>query len=253
MIVVCINCQILSAQDDTLHIQNTIGWYNCFATFRLTERIGLHTEYQWRRSQFITHPQQSLLRLGINYNPGPSWQIRLGYAWVETSAYGEIPVNAFDRDFTEHRTFQLVQYSKDREKVSFIHRGITEQRFVGRYSSRDSDREEDFPMSHRLRYMIKVDLPLSRDGSRDRKPYLSNFIEAFISYGEKANHRGLEQLRMAILLGYQFSQKLRIECGWLYQNFRYGRKINDNVAFQVNSGMILNCVFNVDMTTRSTE
>jgi hypothetical protein len=85
-------------QNTRINDQNTIGWYNYFGTFKLDKNFSLHTEYQLRRSNFITDSQQELLRLGLNYQLNPKMQLRLGYAWIETSPYGDIPINSFGKN-----------------------------------------------------------------------------------------------------------------------------------------------------------
>ncbi|MBU3744200.1 MAG: DUF2490 domain-containing protein, partial [Sediminibacterium sp.] len=62
----------LLAQSNRINTHNTIGWYNYFGTFRLSNPISVHTEFQWRRNNLITDWQQSLLRVGINYQVNPT-------------------------------------------------------------------------------------------------------------------------------------------------------------------------------------
>jgi len=97
----------LSAQNTRINNYNSIGWFNYFGTFKVSQKFGIHTEYQFRRSEIITEWQQSLLRVGVNYQINPKIQIRLGYAWIETFPYGETPINGMGKDFTEHRLFQM--------------------------------------------------------------------------------------------------------------------------------------------------
>ena len=35
----------VNAQDTRLNNNNTIGWYNYFGTFKISEKMGIHTEY----------------------------------------------------------------------------------------------------------------------------------------------------------------------------------------------------------------
>ncbi|MDW8295445.1 MAG: DUF2490 domain-containing protein, partial [Raineya sp.] len=53
---------ILFAQGGRINEYNTIGWYNYFGTFGLSKTWSIHTEYQWRRVDWVTAWQQSLLR-----------------------------------------------------------------------------------------------------------------------------------------------------------------------------------------------
>lgn len=59
-------------QNTRLNTNNNIGWYNYFTTVKLTEKVGIHAEYQWRRNKVVTEWQQSLFRTGINYQLKPN-------------------------------------------------------------------------------------------------------------------------------------------------------------------------------------
>jgi hypothetical protein len=69
-------------------------------------------------------------------------------------------LNSFGKEFTEHRIFEMVQLSNKEGIVDFSHRFMLEQRFVGRYSSNNSATEEEFPLFNRLRYLLRLQVPL---------------------------------------------------------------------------------------------
>ena len=105
LILVFLAQNLSLAQNNRLSTYEKIGWYSVFPTLKVSKKLSIHTEYQWRRQDLIVHWQQSLMRLGINYQHNPRVLFRLGYAWIETFAYGDIPLNSLGRDFTEHRFF----------------------------------------------------------------------------------------------------------------------------------------------------
>ena len=174
VLVVCLGCfKIALGQNNRLNTNNNIGWYNYFGTFKVAEKFGIHTEYQWRRNNYITDWQQSLLRVGLNYNLSPRVLFRVGYAWIETYPYGDIPLNGLGRDFTEHRIFEMVQLSHKEGIVDFSHRFMLEQRFVGRYTSANEATEDEFPLLNRLRYMVRFQIPLKGKEIKDKTPYVA--------------------------------------------------------------------------------
>lgn len=61
LVILFISTSNLYAQT-RLNTHEQIGWYNFFGTFKLADKWSLHTEYQWRRSDFIGNWQQSLIR-----------------------------------------------------------------------------------------------------------------------------------------------------------------------------------------------
>lgn len=236
------------AQNTRLTDQNAIGWYNYFGTFKLANKFGIHTEYQFRRAQTIKTWQQSLLRIGINYQLNSKVQLRVGYAWIETFAYGEFPINGMGKDFSEHRSFQMATITDTVFSIELSHRFMVEQRWVGRYSNSNLNREDEYPFLNRIRYLLRFQIPLKRIKIKDKSPYLALYDEIFIGFGKNVNENIFDQNRVGILLGYRFSRKVRVEIGYLNQILQLGREVNNSNVFQQNSGIILNVNFNFDFT-----
>lgn len=251
IVLICFISHNISGQNNRINTHENIGWYNYFGTFKLSGKFGLHTEYQWRRNNFIKDWQQSLLRVGVNYQLTPGVLFRAGYAWIETFPYGEIPINGLGRDFTEHRIFEMVQLTHKEGLVDFSHRFMSEQRFVGRYSSTDIEKEDEFPLLHRLRYMVRLQVPLKGRELKDKTPYVALYNEVFIGFGENVNANVFDQNRFGILLGYRFSKTVRIEGGYLNQTLQFGRQINGKNVFQHNNGIIINANFSIDLMRKS--
>ncbi len=251
IVVLLMSVQNTFAQNNRLNTNNTIGWFNYFGSFKVSEKFGIHSEYQWRRENIITDWQQSLLRVGVNYNLNPRVLFRVGYAWIETFPYGEYPINGLGRDFTEHRIFEMVQLSHKEGIVDFTHRFMFEQRFVGRYSSANKATEDEFPLLNRMRYMIRLQIPLKGKEIKDKTPYVAFYDEIFIGFGENVNTNVFDQNRIGALLGYRFNKNLRIEGGYIYQTLQFGRQINGQNVFQNNNGLIINTNFNIDLTKQT--
>ncbi|MBK6564939.1 MAG: DUF2490 domain-containing protein [Saprospiraceae bacterium] len=241
----------MSAQNTRINHHNTIGWFNYFGTVKLSKKFGLHTEYQWRRDEIITDWQQSLLRIGLNYSLNPRVLFRVGYGWIETFPYGEYSINGLGRDFSEHRVFEMVQLSHKEGIIDFSHRFMLEQRFVGRYSSANETKEDEFPLLHRIRYMVRCQAPLKGKEIKDKTPYVAIYDEVFIGFGKNVNANVFDQNRIGIVFGYRFNKNVRIEGGYLNQTLQFGRQINGQNVFQYNNGIILNANFNFDVTKKS--
>ncbi|MDO8997169.1 MAG: DUF2490 domain-containing protein [Sediminibacterium sp.] len=222
---------------------NQIGWYAFFGTIKLSGKWSLHTEYQFRRNNLVTDWQQGLFRVGINYQVNPRVLLRLGYAMAETYAYGDIPINALGRSFTEHRLYQMAQLSHKEGWLELQHRFMLEQRFVGRYSSAAVEKEDEFPFMHRARYMIRLQAPLKGREIKDKTAYAAVYNEIMIGFGKNVTANIFDQNRIGLLLGYRFSKSLRIEAGYLNQTLQFGRLINGRNIFQSNSGLIVNTNF----------
>lgn len=234
------------SQNTRINHNNTIGWYNYFGTFKLANKFSLHTEYQLRRDQLILERQQNLLRLGLNFNFNSKVMFRMGYANIKTFPYGEYPINVFGKDFIEHRIYEMVQLSHKKGIVNLAHRFILEQRFVGRYSSVSIKDEDEFPLFNRARYMLRLQFPLRGREIKDRTPYLAVYDEIFIGFGDNPNV--FDQNRIGILVGYSFNKNLRIEGGYINQTLQFARKISNQDVFQINNGLLLNGIINLNFT-----
>lgn len=230
------------AQNVRFTDRNSIGWFNYFGTIKLKTKWSLHTEYQWRRVQIIKDWQQSLLRIGVNYQLNNDVQFRLGYAWAETFAYGDIPLNAFGKQFTEHRTYQMATLNNKMGKLTLSHRFMLEQRWLGRYTSATDTKDDDFLFMNRMRYMIRSQIPLIN--YETNSIYAAAYNEILIGFGKNVGENIFDQNRIGLLLGKTINNSFRIEAGYLNQIVQLGREVNNRNVFQYNNGVILNTYFN---------
>lgn len=243
----------VQAQNSRINNRNTIGWYNFFGTTAINNKISFLTEYQWRRNDLIQGSKQSLLRFGINYQTNPKLQLRVGYAWVETFAYGDIPINNFGKQFTEHRTFQAVTLNDKISIVEVSNRFMLEQRWIGRYSNEALKEEDEFVFTNRARYMIRAQLPLKGNKIADKTPYLAFYDEMLIGFGKNINENVFDQNRFGLLAGFRFNAALRLEAGYLNQILQLGREVNGRNVFQYNNGIIVNAIVNLNSSAEASK
>ncbi|WP_026706575.1 DUF2490 domain-containing protein [Flavobacterium soli] len=242
----------ISAQNRTKEYNN-IGWFAYTGTFRLNDKLGVHTEYQWRRDDYIEHWQQGLLRLGLNYNFLPEVQVRVGYAWAETYPYGETPLNGMGKDFTEHRIYEMLTLQDRIGRVNLSHRFMLEQRWVGRYSDAALEKEDEFPFLNRARYMLRLQIPLKGTTVQDKTPYVVLYDEVFIGFGKNVGENIFDQNRLGVLFGYRFNKHFQMEGGYLNQVVQLGREIDNKNAFQYNNGFIVSTIVNLDLRKSNNE
>jgi len=140
----------------------------------------------------------------------------------------------------------MVQLSHKEGLVDFSHRFMLEQRFVGRYTSANVNSEDDFPLLHRMRYMIRLQVPLKGREIKDKTPYAAVYDEVFIGFGKNVNANVFDQNRIGALLGYRFNKNFRLEAGYLNQTVQFGRQINGKNVFQNNHGFIVNANVTID-------
>lgn len=238
------------SQNTRITDTNSIGWYAFTGSFKLNQKLGIHTEYQWRRDELITIWQQSLLRVGVNYELNPKIQVRLGYAWIDTFPYGDIPLNGFGKDFTEHRSFQMATLTDKVSMVDLSHRFMLEQRWVGRYTNANLNSEDDYLYMNRFRYMFRAQIPLKGKTMANKTPYFAIYDEVFIGFGKNVNENVFDQNRLGLVFGYRFNKDLRMEAGYLNQILQLGREVTGRNVFQNNNGVIVNTIFNFDLSKK---
>jgi Protein of unknown function (DUF2490) len=246
--VLCIASFVSLAQNTRVTDKNTIGWFNNFTNLKFSKKWSGHVEYQWRRENFVKDWQQSLFRTGINYQVNNKVALRLGYAWIETFPYGDIPLQAAGKRFPEHRVFQMATIVDKVNKIEMSHRFMLEQRWVGRYTNVALTKPDDFIFLNRLRYMYRMQVPLGKKTITDKTTYVAMYDEIFVGFGKNVNENVFDQNRFAFLLGYRFNNKWRVEAGFFQQILQLGREVNNSNVFQYNNGMILNTFFNFDLS-----
>ncbi|MBK7882762.1 MAG: DUF2490 domain-containing protein [Chitinophagaceae bacterium] len=249
--ILCLGSLISFAQNTRITDKNSIGWFNNFTTIKFSKKWSGHLEYQWRRENIVTDWQQSLLRTGVNYQINNKLSFRLGYAWIETFPYGDIPLQAAGKRFPEHRAFQMATITDNVNRVEISHRFMLEQRWIGRYTNAVLSKPDDFLFLNRIRYMYRMQMPIGKKKIEDKTAYAAIYYELFIGFGKNVNENVFDQNRLAILLGYRFNKKFRIEGGFLQQIVQLGREVNNRNVFQYNNGIILNSYFNFDLSKAS--
>jgi hypothetical protein len=187
------------------------SWFLYTGNHRLTDKLGLHTEYQWRRASWVTSWQQSLLRLGVDYRLGEQATVTLGYAYIITWPYGEQPVN---EKFTEHRLWQTLTLTQRQGRFYFNHRFRPEQRWL---QGNGNGGTSHYTYRNRMRYRFLVNYPLNRKEMGPATWFASASDEIFIQFGPNFGRNYLDQNRLFAGIGYQFSAHGNVQAGYLQQ------------------------------------
>ncbi len=234
------------AQNTRIKDNNSIGWYTTTGTINLNKKWSAHLEYQWRRENYIRNWQQSLLRTGLNYKANSSTTLRIGYAWAETYPYGDYPVNAYGKTFSEHRMYEMASLTQRSGTLDISHRIMLEQRWLPRYLSAASVKPDSWMFMNRARYMLRLQQSLKGKTLEDKEPYIAVYDEILIGFGENVNENIFDQNRFGALLGYRFNPAFRLEGGYLSQVVQLSREVNGRNVFQYNNGFIISSVFNLN-------
>jgi hypothetical protein len=228
----------VNAQNDRVRDDNAIYWGQIFSTIKASEKWDVLVEGQFRRTDQFT-PQQNLYRTALQYRVNPQVSFALGYAFIETFSYGDVPI-APNGTFPEHRIYQQALLRQSVNKFGLTHRFRIEQRWLGRRTPAAEREIEDWIFLHRFRYMFRVQHPLSANG----KIYAAAADEIFIGAGKNLGVNIFDQNRIQLLLGARFSPHFAIEAGYINQTLMQGRRVNDRTIMQHNNGVSVGMVVN---------
>lgn len=200
-------------------------WYMYFGNHRLSDNWGLHTEYQWRRNGMVADPQQSLLRIGVDYYANTGLQLSAGYGWIVSYPYGEQPI-AYS--FPEHRVWQQLILNQQAGRLHFNHRYRLEQRWLrNKIPGHEGGFENDgFNFRNRARYRLFVSVPLNNREMQDNTLFLAMYDEVFIGFGKGIGKNVLDQNRLYAALGWRFDKNKNIQVGYLNHFVIKGDGIN---------------------------
>lgn len=229
---------------------NDIAWACYFGDHKITNKWGLHTEYQWRRTHFGQHAQQSLARVGVNYKLHERLTLTVGYGLIHTYSYGELPIarlnNAGEaQTFAEHRIYQDASLTDKVGKLEIGHRFRLEQRYVALfYDTENNHIAGKWRLFNRFRYRLRLAYPLTE------KWYAHGYNELFIGFGKDVGYNIFDQNRINVGLGYKLNKQAKIEAGYFSQTLQKARLSNNLAVFEYNQGFLVALVYNLNFSKK---
>lgn len=232
------------AQEQRLADHNTIGWFAYTGSIKIKPKLSIHTEYQWRRVEAVKNWQQGLFRTGLNYAVRKDVNIIVGYAFAQTYVYGDYPP-AFA--FPEHRIFEQVIIKNPVGSLDLSHRFTLEQRFIGRVTMPNGNKNTDYSFLNRIRYRLRAELPLHKKTAAKKPWSIIAQDEVFIGWGKNIGANIFDQNRIGLLIGYKINKTVKLEAGYINQTVQQARRINDKAVYQYNNGFLLAANFNLNI------
>lgn len=178
-------------------------WLMCFNQTRMNDKWSMHAEAQYRSFEITPNTEQLLLRGGINYHINNSAFASIGYAYITNYAFDKEQLPGVQ--VSENRIWQQFLMRNNLGRCLFEHRYRLEQRWM---QSNNNTRYLD-----RIRYLLRVTVPLNKKEIEKNTLFLSFYDELFINLSAIPYDRN----RLYGAIGYQFLPNANIQLGYLAQ------------------------------------
>lgn len=212
-------------------------WLCYFSDAKIYQRWGLHTEFQYRRTNGLRDPQQYFYRTGVNYAASEKVLLTVGYTYLRSLPYGDYPSA---HRTGEQRIYEKVEIDQAAGRLALTHRYIQDQRWIR------PEGQEKYGFQHRSRYRLQLKFPLNRPKIEPGALYALASDEIFVSYGHNAPGF-FNQNRLYGGLGYRCTKALAVEASYLNQVLAH----SDNVVFEDNRTVQVALYFNPDFRPAS--
>lgn len=241
------------SQSSRITDHNVIGWWVYMGDHTLSKRWQLHTEYQWRRVDFVKSWQQSLARVGLRYDLRKDLALGAGYTHFTTYPYGKHPVADQEVPTFEHRLYEDVQWSGSLVAAELQHRIRLEHRWMGEPEGPGQHAMGSWEYASRIRYQMEVNYPLQGTTLDDQEFYLTALDELFLNLGHDDNV--YNQNRLLGGLGYQFTRDFQLELSYIHQISRHTDPdpVSQRPVYEINRGFRLTLQYNLNFTKTQLE
>ncbi len=193
------------------------NWIMYFGTNRVSDKISIHSEVQYRNHTIApVNIEQLLLRTGVNYHLNSKSMFTMGYGYIASHDYKSKPKAPESK---EHRIFQQFILKNKLNRVLFEHRYRLEQRWVNK----------DF--RSRVRYRLMTIVPLNKKELEKGTVFLGLYDEIFVNTKQTFFDRN----RLYAALGYQLNKDIQLQLGYLYQTINPYSKNYLQIAITFNT------------------
>jgi len=175
------------------------NWLMYFGTNKVTDKLSIHTEVQYRNhTAVLVTIEQLLLRTGLNYH--------ITEKAIVTAGYGYVAGHIFESEQThpeteEHRLFQQFILKNSVGRFYFEHRYRFEERWVNKI------------FKTRARYRLMLSIPLNRQKIEKGAFFIGIYDEVFVNLKQTFFDRN----RLYGAVGYQFNKSANVQVGMMHQ------------------------------------
>ena len=185
------------------YAQQPQSWLIYFGQSKFKDsKFSLHHEVQFRDHTLFGDHNQSLFRVGGQYQFKSYLQGTMGYGFIYSEQPGSpnFPTN-------EHRIYQEALFSHGLKKSRIKHRVRLEERFID---------GQDF--LGRFRYSFFIDVPLTKRYFTEGGMYLAFYDEIFLNISDSDAIRPFDRNRLYGGFGYKLKDNIGLQLGYMMQH-----------------------------------
>lgn len=216
----------LRAQNGELPYDKRVFWLSYNADHPAGRNWSVHFDGSYR-PMYGAAWRQWLVRPGVNFRPREHWQISLTYSYFSVHPQG---ISRSEGAVAEHRMHQQAEYSHPWRGNTIRHRFRMEERWLSSPWREGTPRV--WHWQDRPRYMLRLDRPLRRDGSRGAPVTLTLYEEVLFSFRAPAAS-AFEQNRLYGGVTVPAGRHLAVDLGVFYQTVKplNGGRLEHNFVF----------------------
>jgi hypothetical protein len=193
-ILLAVNSQYVKGSTNAI---NPPIWLQYFGNQKISNKLNWHDEVQVRN---LDKQLQSIVRTGVGFNLKPNVNLLGGYGFI----WNKQNLKGSTSHTIEHRTFQQLIVKHQLGRLSVFNRYRFEQRFFSKE-----------PINLRHRYFLALYYPINKKDFKKGTFYVGNYAEIFL----KQQPQAFDQFRAYVSLGYALNDFLKLEIGYLHQQF----------------------------------
>ncbi|MHA4740495.1 DUF2490 domain-containing protein [Dyadobacter sp. MSC1_007] len=203
-------------------------WSGYMAQARLSDKWGLWFDLHARHVDFLDRWSTQIIRPGIIYYPNENLRVMAGYTYARN-----FPAPGLRTVRPENRIWQQVIWTT-RQKRLQTQQGIRiEERFNRKVAN--DQLQDGYHFAFRFRYQITLRVPLNRDFIEANTVFLALSEEILVNAGKQITYNVFDQNRLFAGLGYQFTENLGVQAGYMnqFQQLSSGNRFNSNNVLRV--------------------
>lgn len=217
-------------------------WVGITSNIKVHPKLNLAMEGQFRYVGAL-EGMQFQVRTGADYSINKHLSILAGYVYVWNPLYGKQPATYVNN---EHRIFEQVAYKHKTGRFNFHHRARFEERFLQVHSNQNGEIVDQGYTNKlsRFRYRFMLNIPINNPAMDPKTWFVSIYDEFFLSWGKPVTFHKIDQNRIFVGMGYQFTKLVNVQAGAFYQELikANGAKQENNIGIQVMA------TYNFDLT-----